>query len=228
MDLILSFSTVWLVALLALFVTKYGSHLHKNEYRYYTVFTILTAGATVFSLLAQFNLLDVPRTPVLYNLIWQGHLTLALYILVMYAGAFKKKSKPKIILMRVRRELAILGFLTLIPHATLLIVTALSALNPTGTLALLIMIPLFITSFPRIRKKMHPLTWRKLHHWAYAAYAMIFLHLVTITTIAQRTSETNGYNQYWWLRLTLYTLIFAVYSVLKYQNYLRKPTPTTA
>lgn len=228
MDLFLSFSTVWLVALLAVFVVKYGSHLHKHEYKYYTVITILTVAATIFSLLAQFDVIQIARTPILYNILWQGHLTLALYILVMYAGAFKKKSKPKIVLMKVRRELAIIGFLTLIPHATLLIVTALSALNPTGTLALLIMIPLFITSFPRIRKKMHPLSWRKLHHWAYAAYAMIFLHLVSITVIAQRGGDATGYNQYWWLRLTLYTLIFGVYSYLKYQNYLRKPSPKTA
>ncbi len=226
MDLFLSFSTVWLVAILAFFVTRFGGHLHKHEYTYYWGFTVLTVIATLFSLLAQFEVIDVARTPILYNILWQGHLTLALFILVMFAGAFKKKSKPKITLMKVRREMAIIGFLTLIPHATLLIVTALSALNPTGTLALLIMIPLFVTSFPKIRKKMHPLKWRKLHHWAYAAYAMIFLHLASITLIAQRTSDTNGYNQYWWLRLTLYTLIFSVYSVLKYKNYL-KPAPQT-
>jgi len=220
MAIFLSFSSLWLLLLLTLFVVRFGRHLHKHEYRYYTVFAVLTAIATVFSVLEQREPTGWLTSPFIYQILWQGHLTLALFILVMFAGAFKKKSKSKIVLTRVRRELAILGFMTLIPHATLLIITALSALNPTGTLALVVMTPLFITSFPKIRKKMHPLAWRKLHHWAYLAYALIFLHVASITVIAQRQGS-GDYNALWWLRLSIYTVLFALYSYLKYQNYLK-------
>lgn len=220
MAIFLSFSGLWLVLLLTLFVIRFGRHLHKHEYRYYTVFAILTLAATVFSVLQQIEPTAWLTTPLIYQVVWQGHLTLALFILVMFAGAFKKKSKAKIVLTRVRRELAILGFMTLIPHATLLIITALSAFNPTGTLALLVMTPLFITSFPKIRKKMSPLSWRKLHRWAYPAYALIFLHIASITVIAQR-GGSGEYNALWWLRLGIYTFIFAFYCYLKYQNYLK-------
>lgn len=227
MDLLLSFSSFILIALLALFVIKAGSHLHKHEYKYYIVAAVIATVATVFSVLAQFDVIDV-TTPVIYQVFFQGHLTLAFFTLVMFAGAFAKKTKPKITLMKVRRELAILGFITLIPHAVLLLITALSALNPTGTLAFLIMLPLFITSFTKIRKKMHPLQWRKLHKWAYAAYAMIFLHLASITIIAQRGGD-RAYDDYWLLRLFMYLIIFGVYTVLKFKNYIlvqdKKPQP---
>jgi len=216
-----------LVPPLAFAVYKYGKHLHKNEYKYYLGATIIGVIGVVLTVLAQANILitaETLRTPFIYELFFQGHLPLALFILVMFAGAFKNKSKPKIALMRVRRELAILGFLFLLPHAAFLIIPALTALNPTGTLALLIMIPLFITSFPKIRKKMHPLEWRKLHKWAYAAYAMIYLHLASITLIAQEDSLR-------FVRFGLYTVIFAFYSYLKFKNYIipkkkaKKTTP---
>lgn len=225
LSIIFSFSSVFLIGLLAVIVIKFGGHIHKNEYKYYWVASLIALVATVFSVLAQFNIVNV-EIPLIYQIVFQGHLTFAFFVLVMFAGAFKPKSKPKITLMKVRRELAILGFIILIPHAVLLIVKALSALNPTGTLALIIMTPLFITSFPKIRKKMHPLKWRKLHKWAYAAYFMIFLHLVSITIIAQGLSKApRVYDQYWWIRLIMYVMIFMFYSYLKFKYYILAPKP---
>ncbi len=225
LSIVFSFSSVLLIGLLAIIVIKFGGHIHKHEYKYYWVASIVAGIATVFSILAQFDIVNVD-IPLIYQIIFQGHLTFAFYVLVMFAGAFKPKSKAKITLMKVRREMAILGFIILIPHAVLLIIKALSALNPTGTIALIIMTPLFITSFPKIRKKMHPLKWRKLHKWAYAAYFMVFLHLVSITIIAQRLSETpRAYDQYWWLRLIMYVLIFMFYSYLKFKHYILVPKP---
>ena len=222
-SLIFSFSSIILIGVLTLIVIKYGPHIHKNEYRYYWITAIIALIATVFSVLAQFDVVNV-EIPLIYQIVFQGHLTFAFFVLVMFAGAFKQKSKQKITLMKVRREMAIIGFLILIPHAVLLIIRALSALNPTGTLAFLIMIPLFITSFPKIRKKMHPLKWRKLHKLAYAAYFMIFLHLVSITIIAQGLSNNpRPYDQFWWIRLIMYVLIFAYYSYLKLKNYILVP-----
>ncbi len=222
MDTILGFTSLFLLIPLALFTVKGGKHLHKNEYKYYWGVGILMSIATIVAILAQFDVLmtmeDIQGIPFVYQAIFQGHMTFAFFMLVMFAGAFKKKSKPKIMLMRVRRENAIIGFMFLVPHAAFLLITALSALNPTGTIAFLIMIPLFITSFPKIRKKMHPLQWRKLHKWAYAAYAMIFIHLASINTIAQEDSLR-------FVRLGIYTVIFGVYTYLKFKNYILAVPP---
>ncbi len=223
MDYILSFTGMIFILPLALFIHYRGKHLHKNENAYYIVTALIALVATVLAVLAQVGALgfELENIPVLYQLIFQGHLTFSFFVLVMFAGAFKKKSKPKITLMRVRREMAILGFLFLVPHATFLIITALSALNPTGTIAFLIMIPLFITSFTNIRKKMHPLQWRKLHKWAYLAYFMIYVHLLSINSIAQE-------DELRFVRAAAYTVIFGIYTYLKMKNYVLVPKKTTA
>lgn len=213
MDILLSFSTlIWLVILIG-FIVKFGMHLHKNEYRYYLGMSLLALLGTVFALLHQFGHVDILALDVLYPLFFQGHLTLAFFIIVMYGGAFKKKSKAKITIMKVRREMAILGFLTLIPHAVLLIVTALKAMNPTGVIAITILMPLFVTSFPKIRKKMHPTEWRGFHRWAYLAYLAIFAHLAAINIIAQ--DDTFRF-----VRLSIYIVIFGVYTILKFKNHI--------
>jgi len=220
MDHILSFSSLFLIAILAVIIYKFGTHIHKNEYRYYAGMGILALIGTVFALLNEFGHVDIEGITFVYQVFFQGHLTLAFFVIVMYGGAFKKKSKPKITIMKVRREMAILGFLTLIPHAVLLIMTALNANNPTGVIAFTILLPLTVTSWPRLRKKMHAYEWRGFHKWAYLAYAAIFAHLAAINIVAQEDSLR-------FVRLAIYTIIFAVYTILKLKNhvFVEKPEP---
>ncbi len=217
MEHILSFAGFIAIIPLVLFIVYLGKHLHKNEYVYYGIASIIALAALVLGILEQAGALafELASIPVVYQLVFQGHLTFALFVLVMFAGAFKNKSPQKITLMRVRREMAILGFIFLVPHAGFLIVTALTAWNPTGTIAFLIMLPLFVTSFPKIRKKLHPLQWRKLHKWAYAAYAFIYAHLLTINLIAQQDTGNLRF-----VRFGIYTVIFLFYSYLKFQNHI--------
>lgn len=193
-----------------------GKHLHKHEHFYYLVFGILGLSLTLFAVLFQTGDLRPPDN-LWYPIFFQGHLALAFYLLVMFAGAFKHKSKAKITLLRVRRELAVIGFFMVMPHATLLIIRALSALNPTGTIAVFLMIPLVITSFPIIRRKFTRDGWLGFHKWAYITYGLIYIHLVTITVIAQ-TPPTNPYEELWWFRLIIYTIGFLSYLVLKISN----------
>ncbi len=215
MDALLGFTGFIAIVPVALFVYYKGRHLHKNEYTYYWGAGLIALIATILSIWTQVGEppIDIERLPLIYELFFQGHLTFALFMLVMFAGAFKKKTKPKITLMMVRREMAIIGFFFLVPHAAFLLLTALGAWNPTGSIAFLIMVPLFITSFPKIRRKMHPLQWRKLHKAAYAAYAFIYAHLLTINLIAQ----DDGLR---FVRFALYTIIFIVYTYLKFNNYI--------
>jgi DMSO/TMAO reductase YedYZ heme-binding membrane subunit len=170
----------------------------------------------MFAVFFHLNIIQRPDN-LLYPILFQGHLALAFYLLVMFAGAFKHKSKAKITLLRVRRELAVIGFFMVMPHAALLIIEALSALNPTGTIAVFLMVPLVITSFPIIRRKFSRDGWLGFHKWAYITYGLIYVHLVTITVIAQ-TPPTNAYEELWWLRLIIYTMIFAAYLYLKFNT----------
>ena len=216
-----------------LLVKRYGKHIHKHENKYYIFITIfaliLGAWAVYIQMSSDFPTFKETQ-PILYAVFFQGHISFALYMLVMFAGALKPKSKPKIALMMVRRELAIIGFLVLIPHMLLLIITALTNYNPTGTIAFLIMIPLFITSFTQVKKKLGPIKWKKLHKWAYPTYLMIYLHVASITiifNIIRYNDGTHGLNDYifGYVRFALYTLIFGVYTYLKFKYYINAPKP---
>ncbi|MFH5882334.1 hypothetical protein [Liberiplasma polymorphum] len=218
-----------------LIVKHYGRQIHKNENIYYIFIGTFAFILSVWAILIQINS-SFPEFkvayPVVYAIFFQGHIPFAFYILVMFAGALKPKTKPKIALMMVRRELAIFGFLLLIPHMLLLIVTALTNYNPTGTITFILMIPLFITSFTKIKKKMKPIKWKKLHKWAYPIYAIIYLHVASITiifNIIRYNDGTHGLNDYvfGYVRFGLYTLIFGIYTYLKFKNYIlvKKPAP---
>ena len=222
MDYFLGLLSFILIAPFAYIVYRYGRSIHKHEERFYVVTAIFAVLLTIAAIFAQvFDRNLAVESPVIYALFFQGHTAFALYVLVMFAGAFKHKSKPKTTLMMVRRELAIIGFILLVPHVVLLIWTALTNYNPTGTIAFLIMIPLFITSFKHIRKKMKPLQWKKLHRLAYAAYAVIYLHVASITVIFNLLfSETTADLIFGFVRFTLYTIIFGFYTYLKFKNYI--------
>jgi methionine sulfoxide reductase heme-binding subunit len=213
MAIILSLLTPLMTVLLFLLVRQWGSFLHRYEKRVYLLTVLFIIPLTTVSVLLQTGTL-APVNPWIYAIFFQGQLGLAFYLLVMFAGALPPKSKSQIALLKVRRELAILGFLWLIPHATLLIIRALSALNPTGTIAIFIIIPLVITSFPLIRRKMKPLAWRGFHYWAYVVYGLIYVHLASITLLVQWNDGTP-YGNLAWFRLSLYTLIYGTYVYLK-------------
>ncbi len=217
MAIILSLLTPLLTILLFLGVRQWGSLLHRYEKFVYGLTGLMVIPLVGVSVLFQTGFIENIH-PLWYAIFFQGQLGVSFYILVMFAGALKPKTPSQITLLRVRRELAILGFLWLIPHATLLVIRALSALNPTGTLAFFIIVPLVITSFPFIRRKMKPDTWRGFHYWAYIVYGLIYLHIASITLMVQWNDGTS-YGALAWLRFLIYTAIFVAYLTLKQKYY---------
>ena len=69
-----------------------------------------------------------------------------------------------------------------------------------GLSAFLIMIPLFITSFSKIRNLYKYPVWKKLHRWSYLAYILIFLHIILVAELRA---------------VIVYTAIFTPYLVMK-------------
>jgi len=206
MDILQSLSSIYLTVLVIIIVFFYGKWIHRNETLVYGFFTVLALSLSVISVLSLLDLFTLNNT-LFYTWFFQGHLSFALIMPVMFAGVLKPKTRLKIAFMQVRRELAVIATLLLTPHAILLIGVALSALNPTGTLAFFLMIPLMITSFPRIRKTFSRQAWLGFHKWAYIAYGMIYIHIASIQIIAQRNNPT-AYNDDWFLRFIFLTLIY--------------------
>jgi DMSO/TMAO reductase YedYZ heme-binding membrane subunit len=91
-------------------------------------------------------------------------------------------------LKAVRGMYSILGFVLLIAHPLNYAAEVLGGLREIpifGVAAFVIMIPLFITSYIVIRKRMSPKAWAKLQQWAYLSYALILIHLIVNGTTPQ-------------------------------------------
>jgi len=111
----------------------------------------------------------------------KGYVGFALFYVVMITGALNPKLKITQKLKSVRAPYSILGFVLLLSHPLHYAIEVLTQQRDFplfGVLAFVVMIPLFITSYMTIRKRMKPQDWFKLQRWAYLSYAFILVHLI--------------------------------------------------
>ena len=148
----------------------------------------------------------------------------ALFIVVMYTGALKNGSKLIKMLMPIRAELSIIASILTLGHNTIYGKTYFVKLftNPgsirgnvllaaiVSLVSILIMLPLMITSFPKVRKKIQPRKWKKLQRTAYLFYGLIYVHVMLL----MMPSAFNG-NVMYILNVILYSLIFLSYAVIR-------------
>lgn len=135
----------------------------------------------------------------------KGYIGFAFLYIVMITGALDPKWKITARLNAVRAPYSIIGFVLLIVHPLNYASEVLSQTRGIpwyGLISFLIMIPLFITSYIVVRKKMKPKTWKQLQKFAYVSYGLILVHL-----IVQASSLQN---------LIVAILLFVLYGGLKY------------
>jgi DMSO/TMAO reductase YedYZ heme-binding membrane subunit/uncharacterized protein with FMN-binding domain len=142
----------------------------------------------------------------------------------MWTGALPNGSKPIKLLMPIRGELSILAAILTLGHNAAygrtyfrLLVT-----NPTrlplsqllaaicSLLMLCIMLPLFVTSFKTVRKRMKGASWKKLQRLAYGFYALLYLH-VMLLFVPSALSGKRGYL----LSVLVYSAVFLGYAVCR-------------
>lgn len=161
----------------------------------------------------------------------RGSLATAIFIIVMYTGALKNGSALMKKLIVIRGELSIMASIMILCHniffgkiyfvrlftsaLTMPVTQFLSAI--ASLLMLVIMIPLTIMSFPKVRKKMKPKLWKRLQRFAYVFYALIYIHIFLLTYSSAQARRGD-----YALSLILYTIIFGVYLVMRVRKYLLK------
>ena len=157
---------------------RYTSQIIKQKKLWYTLAWILMVLVVVFKDL-------VFLTPLV-----KGYVGFAFFYVVMITGALNPKWTVTKRLRSVRTVYSILGFTILIAHPLSYLIKVLSGVTPIpwfGLGAFLVMIPLFITSYNSVRKKMKAKTWTSLQKWAYLSYGLILIHLiVNASTIQNR------------------------------------------
>lgn len=148
----------------------------------------------------------------------------ALFIFVMYGGAVQASTKFLQTVMRNRGELSIVASILTLGHNIsygktyfFMLFTNMYGLNwnqaaaaVCSLLMVLIMLPLFITSFPAIRKMLQAKKWKRLQRCAYAFYALIYIHVLLLMLEKAREGNTK-----YALNILLYSLLFIGYAGLR-------------
>lgn len=184
------------------------------------VFSRTSGGHVSFSLINEFFI--------------RGELATALFLLVMYAPVLPKKWKLRRMIYSVRGELAIMACLLILVHnssygrtyfvrlftrpESMPLTTLLAA--AASLLMLLLMLPLCITSFRCVRRRMKAARWKWLQRWSYLFYGLMYLHLALLYY-----PQLSSGRPYVLLQSLLYTAIFGVYAVLRPGMYLKKKKP---
>lgn len=156
------------------------------------------------------------------RLFTQGGIAGALFLHVMYAAAVPNGSPYMKKVMPVRGELSIMASILTLGHNIafgkkyffLLFLSANDLRKNVfwaaacSVFMIVIMLPLFITSFPRIRKKMRPSRWKKLQRFAYIFYGLMYIHVILLNMPEAQKGK-------WGARCNVicYTIIFAVYFI---------------
>lgn len=156
------------------------------------------------------------------KLFTQGGIAGALFVHVMYAAAVSNGSPYRKAVMPIRGEVSIMASILTLGHNlafgkkyfAMLFAAAddmrrnilLAAI--CSLLMILIMMPLFITSFPFIRKKMRPSKWKKLQRSAYLFYGLMYIHVMLLNIPEAQEGKWNSR-----CNVICYTIIFAVYFV---------------
>lgn len=209
------------------FVFLCGKVLKKHPILFYSGAGIITI---VLALIPFDGVPDFVNNYIL-ALFRRGSLATAIFIIVMYTGALKNGSALMKKLIVIRGELSIMASIMILCHniffgkiyfvrlftsaLTMPVTQFLAAI--ASLLMLVIMIPLAIMSFPKVRKKMKPKLWKRLQRFAYVFYALIYIHIFLLTYSSAQARRGD-----YALSLILYTIVFGVYLVMRVRKYLLK------
>ena len=81
-------------------------------------------------------------------------------------------------------------------------------------LMILLLIPLTVTSFQAVRRKMQGKTWKELQNWSYLFYLLLYLHIFFI----YQGALIRGKGDYFFT-LMIYSFIFGFYGFLRIRQY---------
>ena len=159
--------------------------------------------------------------------IQKGQVGFSLFILVMFIGVFSKRSTIRRYFTPIRAQLSILASIFIVSHFIpylfnyLTLITSLFSYKTnisvgfiTGIILLLLLIPLAITSFNVIRKKMNAGTWKALQRWSYVFIILAYIHAVCFLLVP----ATGNSDIAMITNIILYSVIMAAYGILRFRR----------
>ena len=173
--------------------------------------------ATVLAVVSALNL------PVrLLEPLTKGSLATALFAVVMLAGAVPGSLRKY--WMPIRGELSIAaGILTLGHNVAAGRIHFVQLFTKPGEMPLnyllaaicslvmiAILLPLWVTSFPAVRRRMQPKVWKKLQKLAYPFYGLIYLHVLLLNVPGASEGDTAAL-----INVGVFSLVFVGYGILR-------------
>jgi DMSO/TMAO reductase YedYZ heme-binding membrane subunit len=156
-------------------------------------------------------------------------IALALFAVVMFTGVLPDGSRIREMLLPIRRQLSILGSIFTCGHVAVYSANLLPRLftgsvffNPGLSVSLLIalvitllLIPLTITSFLQIKKRLKPEAWKRIQILAYPFFLLTYAHLMFVLHPTIATGNLNSI-----FNLSLYTILFGAYLILRIRKHM--------
>ena len=158
----------------------------------------------------------------------RGVLAGSLFILVMLAPVLPKRFSGRKTIYLLRGEMAISASLITVAHnlafggkyfgavffgqGHISLMELHAAI--VSCLMILLLIPLTITSFQTVRRKMQAKTWKKVQNWSYLFYLLLYLHIFFI----YQRALIRGKGEYFFT-LMLYSFLFGFYGFLRIRQY---------
>ncbi len=246
---------IHLFAIIMLLCYFFSKGIKKHSLIIYLVVTALCL-ATYYG-----NVTGITRElPTYFRSYWFGPLKNGIFptillVVVMFLGALETDSKIRKKLMPIRAELSIIACILTVAHVVLCWNHLLMVFPPrvytqsythticilTGLYASAIMIPLWITSYTSVRKKMSRDSWVNLQNFAYLVYALIYIHAValligksgsgffaapaipSLTPSTRVASELPYYFNGSFIKIMVYSVFFFAYPILRIEKYLNSP-----
>jgi DMSO/TMAO reductase YedYZ heme-binding membrane subunit len=215
------------ILIVAMFIILFHKKIKKHANIFYIISGLIAIG---FVLYFQFNLGNqVPKDINKYvvTIFSRSAVSTALFTIVMYTGVLDKKLNITKKLLSVRGELSIIAciltlghnvlygntyFVTLfVDHTTLTWAKLIAALISLVLIAM--MLPLMITSFPSVRKKIPFKKWKAIQRLAYVFYGLIYVHVMVL--FIPKIQKDKLFD------IAIYTVIFGLYFVARVCRYLK-------
>lgn len=194
--------------------------IRKHPGVFYALAVVLVVAEVAYYVCGVYETAPEWLTQYVVNLFKRGALSTAMFVVVMYTGALDAKRPMVRRLMGIRGQLSILACLLTLGHNIIYgrkhfvaLFTNPGEMKPQTLAAALIsvvmiaiMIPLMLTSFQAVRRKMKARDWKRLQRLAYAFFALIYVHVMVLFVPKFPKKQVD---------ILVYTLIFGVYLILR-------------
>ncbi len=217
---------------LAVLLAVFGGELLR---RYSKWFYLGTAAVALFVVICAYSGLENQFPGFVYQWIYpifsRSALSAAMFILVMYAGAMPNGSAAMKKLMPIRAQLSIMASILTLAHNIVYARTYFRALfvspaalswnmltaSVISLVMIAIMLPLFVTSFPAVRRKMKPKSWKRLQRFAYGFYGLMYFHILLVCLPGLKSGQAS-----YLFTVALYSVIFLGYAAMRVMKALGK------